>query len=121
MRELAPCPRTPNCISSQATQSSQRIEPLLFNGPASRAMQGLHTVLETTPQARIIESDPLYIHAVFNSRVFGFVDDLELLLVEPEGIIHVRSASRVGHWDLGANRRRVETLRRQFDALKVED
>jgi uncharacterized protein (DUF1499 family) len=84
-------------------------------------MQGLHTVLETMPKARIIESDPLYIHAIFTSRLFGFVDDLELQVVAPQGIVHVRSASRVGHWDWGANRRRVETLRRQFDSLKVED
>ena len=33
------------------------------------------------------------------------------LLASAAGVIHVRSASRTGYWDLGANRRRVETIR----------
>lgn len=119
MRELKPCPSTFNCVSSQSTRSSQRIEPLVFHGPAGEAMKNLRSILDTMPRARIIESDRFYIHAVFTSRVFRFVDDLELLLVETEGVVHVRSASRVGHWDLGANRRRVETLRRHLDALEL--
>ncbi|MGD9241474.1 MAG: DUF1499 domain-containing protein, partial [Desulfobacterales bacterium] len=32
-----------------------------------------------------------------------------------ETIIHVRSASRTGYYDFGANRRRVERLRSAFE------
>jgi uncharacterized protein (DUF1499 family) len=43
--------------------------------------------------------------------VFGFVDDLELHLRPAEKLIAVRSAARLGHSDLGVNRKRVEGLR----------
>ena len=42
---------------------------------------------------------------------FGFVDDLELLLDEPNNQLHLRAASRVGRSDFEVNRQRVEQLR----------
>jgi uncharacterized protein (DUF1499 family) len=48
------------------------------------------------------------------------VDDLEFRLIPEEHIIDVRSASRVGYWDLGANRRRVERIRERFQALMAQ-
>lgn len=118
---LAPCPRTPNCVSSQAERAAQRVAPIAFQGSGERAMQDLRRVLESLPRVEILESDPTYIRAAFSSPVFRFVDDLELLVSEAEGVVHVRSASRLGHWDWGANRRRVETLRRRFKALVRRD
>jgi uncharacterized protein (DUF1499 family) len=46
--------------------------------------------------------------------ILRYVDDLELLADIEQGVIQVRSASRVGTWDLGVNRRRVESLRRRL-------
>ncbi|MBW2641103.1 MAG: DUF1499 domain-containing protein, partial [Deltaproteobacteria bacterium] len=43
-----------------------------------------------------------------------FIDDLELYFNSSNGIISIRSASRVGYWDFGANRRRVELLRSEL-------
>jgi len=63
---------------------------------------------------RILEEQPGYLHAIFVSRLFRFVDDLELRLDEGAGVIQVRSASRVGHSDFGVNRKRVERLRERF-------
>jgi uncharacterized protein (DUF1499 family) len=65
----------------------------------------------------VIDSDDgNYLHAVFASRLFRFKDDLELLLDAQTGVIHVRSASRVGGYDFGVNRRRVKRLRRAYMA-----
>jgi uncharacterized protein (DUF1499 family) len=55
-----------------------------------------------------------FLWAVFTSTVFRFVDDMEFRMDGATQTIHVRSASRIGYWDLGANRRRVETLRKRF-------
>mgnify|MGYP006301041899 FL=1 len=52
-----------------------------------------------------------YLHAVFRSRVFGFRDDLELLLPPDEPVVHLRSASRVGYGDMNANRQRYQAVR----------
>jgi uncharacterized protein (DUF1499 family) len=58
-----------------------------------------------------VNETPGYLHAECRSALFGFVDDLELHLRVSEGVIAVRSASRLGYSDLGVNRRRVEILR----------
>ena len=63
------------------------------------------------PRTRIVVDTADYLHAECASAVFGFVDDLELHLRRAEGIIAVRSASRLGYSDLGVNRHRIENLR----------
>jgi uncharacterized protein (DUF1499 family) len=56
-----------------------------------------------------------YIHAEFVSAIFRFVDDVEFLFDDHQKVIQVKSASRVGYYDLGVNRRRIEKIRKQFD------
>ena len=46
------------------------------------------------------------------------MDDLELRIDERNGLIQVRSASRVGFSDMGLNRKRVEKLRVAFGGGK---
>jgi uncharacterized protein (DUF1499 family) len=62
-------------------------------------------------RTKIISETSDYLHAECTSAVFGFVDDLELHLRTAEGLIAVKSASRLGYSDLGVNRRRIEDLR----------
>ena len=112
VRQLKDCPKTANCLCSQASRPARFIEPLTFSGPAAVAWEKLHRLIEGWPRVKICRRDDHYLHAEFRSRVFHFVDDVEFLL--GEGIIHVRSASRVGRWDLGANRVRVEETRRRW-------
>lgn len=106
---LEPCPDRPNCVSSQATEERQWVEPFPHRGDSDIEILG--TLLETMTGSRIVTLTQTYIHAEFRSRIFRFVDDLELLLDEDQGVIQVRSESRLGHSDLGANRHRVEALR----------
>jgi len=51
------------------------------------------------------------LHATYKTPLVGYTDDLELLLDEDSGVLHIRSASRIGRSDLGANRKRIEALR----------
>ncbi len=67
--------------------------------------------------SRIVVSTDRYLHAEFRSQLFGFIDDLEILVDEEQNSIAVRSASRVGYSDLGANRHRVQEIRRRYEAL----
>ena len=113
---LAPLPRRPNAVSSQADDPGRRVAPLHYAGDADAAWHRLRSVVEAMPRSRVVREESGYLHAEFTSRIFRFVDDLELLLDEDARVIHVRSASRVGHSDLGANRRRVEALRRAFES-----
>lgn len=49
------------------------------------------------------------------TTAMGFVDDVEFYLDEDTKVIHVRSASRLGQSDLGVNRKRIETIRTEFE------
>ncbi|MGB0127832.1 MAG: DUF1499 domain-containing protein [Rhodocyclaceae bacterium] len=111
---LAPCPDKPNCVNSFATDTRHAIAPLPYLGSGSAAMARLRAIVVPMPRTTIVVDRPDYLHVAFRSRVFRFVDDVEFLLDASEGVIHVRSASRLGHGDFGVNRDRVETIRAGF-------
>lgn len=111
---LAPLPSSPNAVSSQAEDASRRVEPLAFAGDPEAAMARLRRVVEAMPRTRVVRAEPGYLHVEFTSRIFRFVDDVEFLLDAPASVIQVRSASRVGYSDLGANRARVDAVREAF-------
>lgn len=107
---LAPCPDSPNCVSSYAQDDVHAIEPLPI--PADQDATGaLRRIVESLPRTTIVTVDGDYLHATFASRIFRFVDDVEFLVDREAGVVHVRSASRLGYGDMGVNRRRIEEIR----------
>ncbi|MFC3282225.1 DUF1499 domain-containing protein [Litchfieldella rifensis] len=110
--KLASCPSTANCVCSQADDRAHYIEPLDPGNRTKRELMArLQTALAGCEEAEIITATDDYLHAECHSTFLGFVDDLEFLWSEEEGVCHVRSASRLGITDLGKNRARVEKLR----------
>lgn len=112
---LAPCPSSPNCVSSQAESSKKYVDPLSYDGNTEDARDRLIKVIESMKNSEVQTVSDLYIHAVFRSALFKFADDVEFQITPEEKQIHVRSASRTGYSDLGVNRRRVEEIRKRFD------
>jgi len=110
---LAACPDTPNCVSSHTDlqDAEHRIEPLSTGGAAQAAWSALIGVLRSLDRVKFVVENPGYLHLEFSSRLMGYVDDVEFLLDEKNALIHVRSASRLGRSDLGANRKRIESIR----------
>jgi uncharacterized protein (DUF1499 family) len=118
LNKLRPCPGSPNCVVSENETAASRIEPLLFGGAPEQAWDTLRQVVAQNG-GTIQQDQDGYLWATFTSRIFRFVDDVECRLDSGRGAIHIRSASRVGHSDLGVNRKRVEKLRTAFaDSLK---
>ena len=113
MKQLAPCPDTPNCISSQASNPKQFINPIRYAGGQQACMEAILDVLKQLPRITIIAEQPDYIHAECRSLIFRFVDDLEFVYSDDIQGVHIRSASRTGHYDFGVNRRRIERVRRE--------
>ena len=114
---LAPAKRTPNNVSSQADKNADAqhyIEPLRYTGDAKRAWAALRQVVDGMQRVKVIASEPNYLYAEFSSRLMGYVDDTEFYLDEKAGVIHVRSASRLGRSDFGVNRERIESIRAEF-------
>ena len=119
--KLAPCPNTPNCVSSQSTDASHKVEPLNYTSAPEVALTQLKQVISSLPKTNIVTETDSYIYAEFTSAMMGFVDDVEFYLDRDAQVFHVRSASRLGKSDLGVNRKRIETIRAQFQELQVQN
>lgn len=109
--ELAPCPSTPNCVSSADTADSHYIAPLTIEGDPEAAWQTLRDLLVEDGSFEITASAPHYIRAEATTRILRFTDDVEFLLDRDAGQIEMRSASRIGRSDMGTNRDRMEDVR----------
>jgi uncharacterized protein (DUF1499 family) len=105
-----PCPGSPNCIIHSAA----------FRTDADILFRETHMALESmNPQKLTPDSQSLQISSVFRIRIFGFKDDLQAVITHNDGfsVLHIKSVSRVGHSDLGVNRRRVKRLLRKLRHL----
>ena len=112
---LAPCPDRPNCVSSMAVDDKEHyVEPFAYSIEKRQARQVLQQVVVSQDRATIVDQSDEYLRLQFKSRIFRFVDDVEFYFPRNESLIHVRSASRVGHSDMGINRKRIERIRSQF-------
>ena len=106
---LAPPKRTPNCVSSQADPADREhyIAPLAFRGDFSDVEKAVVAMRGAT----LIKREGNYLYAEYRTPLMRYVDDVELLYDPQAGVVHVRSASRLGRRDFGVNRKRIEALR----------
>ncbi len=109
---LARCPDAPNCVCSEYKDDvSHYIEPIVIrHDTGSDAFQRLSKAIQHLGGEIRFQGDD-YLAASFSSTLFRFVDDVEIRVDDKRKLIHVRSASRVGHSDFGVNRHRIESLR----------
>lgn len=110
---IEPCKSKANCVSSLNREKRYHVQPLYYNG-FETAKDKLLDTLKALERVRIVADHGNYIRAEFTSFIFRFTDDVEFYFDDKEKLIHVKSASRVGYSDLGANRRRVEKIRKKF-------
>jgi uncharacterized protein (DUF1499 family) len=110
---MPPCPSSPNCVSSQS-EDSHRIVPLNIAGAPDKALERLTKLLSGRPDTTVVLTDKDLIRVEF-STLLGFVDDGLFLLNREASVIDIRSSARLGYWDMGKNRRRLEEIREQFE------
>ncbi len=122
---LSNCPDSPNCVCSQAQTEQHRIEPIPYesvqttaNGQTVTSAVILQRIKDTVEQnfsrVSLISESDRYLHFEFKSLLFRFVDDVEFFLDDTNQQIHFRSASRVGHSDLGVNRKRMNKITQEL-------
>lgn len=118
---LAPPSKNPNSVSSQTAlypdhpqKEYAAIAPFKFSGDSDAAMRRLADLLQKSERTIVITREPGYIYAQNTTLWFKFTDDMEFLLDQPSSLIQVRSSSRLGRKDFGANRARMEAVRAQF-------
>src|SRR5215207_3788550 len=96
---LAPCPRTPNCVSTESTDPRHRIEPISYTGTLAEAEERLLAVLGAMRGATVRQAGKGHVKAELRSLLFRFVDDAEFVFDEEAKRIRFRSASRLGRSD----------------------
>ena len=108
-----------NTVSSQAAlhphTDYHTIAPLSYQGDGKAAFAKLTDIVRSKNGANIIAAEPGYLHAEFQTKWLKFVDDVEFLLDEQAGVIHMRSASRLGRKDFGVNRTRLEAIPKKIN------
>ncbi len=114
-QRLAPCPSSPNCISSRDGDAPA----WLLNVSAATAWPRIVAAVSSLARTAVVAEDGYYLHAESRSRLFGFIDDLELGIDEQNGALHFRSASRLGYSDLGVNQRRLDALYNELLAQQL--
>jgi uncharacterized protein (DUF1499 family) len=110
-RTLSPCPSSPNCVSTQATDEGHAITSFQYKKPRVEAKEALKAVMAALARIKLVEEDESYLHYEVTSLLLRFVDDVEFLFDETTKTVHFRSASRTGYSDLGVNRKRMEQVR----------
>lgn len=116
---LQGCSPLPNCVSSTTWILYNRTAQFELAIPAEEAWPRIRAVVAGIPRTEIVEDNDVYIHAKCRSRVFRFVDHLELLLHPDRTTISVRSSSAIAIFDFGVNRWRIYQLRKQLEEMKI--
>jgi len=97
-----PCPDTPNCV----------IHSVEYDMPQSETYSiVIEALKKMDPHQHSANRETFRVDAVFRIPVFGFKDDVKISVEkkdESKSVLHIKSASRVGHGDLGVNSWRVK-------------
>lgn len=117
LTSLQACPDSPNCVSSLADQSDDEhyIAPFAIRSSSQEnPISQVALIIKQNSKADIIVQSDHYLYAEYTSDLMRFVDDVEFLFDTEEKVVHVRSASRLGHKDFGVNRDRIEAIRAEL-------
>ena len=111
---LSRCSDKPNCICTEYPNHKLHYTNAisydeLFLDKLARAIKSTGGTISTNQDN--------YIAATYTSRLFRYVDDFELRIDTENKLIHIRSASRVGHSDMGANLKRIENFKTTLESL----
>jgi len=105
---LAKCPESPNCVSTQSTDPGKTMQAISFTGNAEETLDKIKASIESNcVRVKLCTESNNYLHYEFTSLLLRFVDDVEFFADDDNNLVHFRSASRIGHSDLGVNKKRM--------------
>jgi uncharacterized protein (DUF1499 family) len=112
--KLAPCPNSPNCVSTQSEAKRHAMEPLPYLQTREASRERILSILKDMRRMEIVTLTESTIHVEFRTALWKFVDDVEFLFDDRTRAVHFRSASRVGYYDFGLNRRRMKEISEKY-------
>ena len=110
-----PCPKSPNCVSTQSTDEKHRMKPIQYSSTVDEAKEKIKNLIKSFKRTKLITETENYLHFEFRTATFKFVDDVEFYLDVKEKLIHFRSAARLGWSDMGVNRKRMRKIRELYN------
>jgi uncharacterized protein (DUF1499 family) len=108
--KFQPCPKSPNCVSTQSIDDKHKMEPLSYNVIIDEAKTKIKEIIGTFKRTKLITEENNYLHFEFRTATFKFVDDVEFYFDDSAKLIHFRSAAQKGWSDLGVNRKRMKKI-----------
>jgi uncharacterized protein (DUF1499 family) len=112
--KLQPCPKSPNCVSTQSTDEKHRMDPLKYSSTVTEAKDKIKSIIKTFKRTRLITETEDYLHYEFRTAFWKFVDDVEFYFNDQEKLIHFRSAARLGWSDMGVNTKRMKSISKLY-------
>ena len=112
--QLSAMPKSPNAVSSQTADASKQVDALPMTGSELETKQKIISCLKEMGGNAIENETENYLYSVFTTRLMRFKDDVEFYIDESAKLVHFRSASRVGHSDLEANRKRYQAFTKLY-------
>ena len=112
--QLSAMPKSPNAVSSQTNDTDKQVDALPMTGSGLETKEKVISCLKEMGGNAIKSETENYVYSVFTSRLMRFKDDVEFYIDESAQLVHFRSASRVGHSDLGANRKRYQAFKKLY-------
>lgn len=112
-----PCPKSPNCVSTQSTDEKHRMKPIQYSSTVNEAKEKIKKIIKSFKRTKLITETENYLHFEFRTATFKFVDDVEFYLDVKEKLIHFRSAARLGWSDMGVNRKRMGKIRESYKGI----
>lgn len=116
--KFAPCPKSPNCVSTQTDTKRHYIEPIHYTIGRAGARAALLQSIKDIRGSYVVKDSDTYLYAQFQSPLAGFVDDAEFYIDDENKVIHMRSKARLGWWDFSKNRKRIEEIRQKFTLVE---
>jgi len=115
-QKLSPCPDKPNCINSEFKDDTTHfVDAMTYQEKSTdQVIQAIEIAIQKTG-GEITAINEKYIAATYKSKLFRFIDDLEIRLDDDDKLIHFRSASRVGRSDLGINIKRINLIKTELN------
>ncbi len=111
--ELQPCPSRPICVSTQAARddTDHFIRAIKIGQlPSERVLNVVADIAISSRRMLISGRAHNLLQVRVRSRVLRLRSDVTFTCDEEAGLLHFRSASRLGFFDFHSNRKRMEDL-----------
>jgi uncharacterized protein (DUF1499 family) len=107
-------------VGAQQRAAYPDVQPIEVPGMPAAAFERALATARAMPGWEVVRSDPASgtVEATSTSRVFRFVDDISIRVrpADQGARVDLRSRSRVGQSDLGANAARIQAFRAAFES-----